>query len=175
MSPSEIPPAAEVGRIRPAQRPDVPAMLAIYNDAIRHTTATYDYEPRTLEQRLEWFDEHERDGYPMFVAVNVHNQVVGWSSLSRYHAKPGYRFTVENSVYVEEQHRGQGWGARLLAPLIDAAKARGYHAILAVIDGDNRTSIRLHERFGFEEVGRFKEIGFKFDRWLDVVYLERRV
>lgn len=148
-------------------------MLAIYNHAVVHTTATYDYEPRTLAQRLEWFDDHERERWPVFVAEDGPGTVVGWSSLSRYHQKPGYQFTAENSVYLAESHRGRGLGARLLTPLITAAGERGLHAILAVIDADNRASLRLHARFGFEQVGRFKQIGFKFGRWLDVIYLEK--
>ncbi len=164
---------AEPILIRPARRDDVPAILAIYNDAVARTTASYDYEPHPLELRLAWFDEHCRDGFPIFVAVDPALGVVGWSSLSRYHAKPGYRFTVENSVYVADGHRGRGVGGQLLAPLLEAARTRGFHAILAVIDSDNAPSIRLHAKFGFTEVGRFRQIGFKFDRWLDVVYLER--
>lgn len=161
--------------IRPAQRDDVPAILAIYNDAVRLTTATYDYEPWTLAQRLAWFDEHTRDDYPVFVAVEVGGAIAGFSSLSRYHHKPGYRFTSENSVYVAAPSRGRGIGARLLEPLIAAAQTRGLRAIIAAIDSANAASIRLHERFGFEEVGRFRQVGFKFDRWLDVVYLQRLV
>ncbi len=159
--------------IRPATRDDVPAILAIYNHAVLHTTATYDYEPRTLEQRLAWYEEHVRDGLPVFVAVDAAGIVAGWSSLSRFHAKPGYQFTAENSVYVAEAHRGQRLGARLLAPLIEAAQRRGLRAIIAVIDSGNEASLRLHARFGFERVGYFRQIGYKFGRWLDVVYLER--
>jgi phosphinothricin acetyltransferase len=166
---------AEPLLIRPARRDDVPAILAIYNDAVARTTASYDYEPQPLELRLAWFDEHRRDGYPIFAAVDATGALVGWSSLSRYHAKPGYRFTAEDSVYVADGHRSRGVGAQLLAPLMDAARLRGFHAILAVIDNDNAPSIRLHAKFGFVEVGRFRQVGFKFDRWLDVVYLERLV
>lgn len=165
-------PAGDCYTLRLARRDDVPAILAIYNDAVLHTTATYDYEPRTLEQRLAWFDDHVRDDLPIIVATDAAGGVVGWSSLSRYHHKPGYRFTVENSIYVAGGHQGRGLGARLLAPLIDAARRRELRAIIAVIDSGNEASLRLHARFGFEQVGHFREIGFKFGRWLDVVYLE---
>jgi phosphinothricin acetyltransferase len=161
--------------LRPATRDDVPAILAIYNHAVLHTTATYDYEPRTLDQRLAWYDDHERDALPIFVAVSAAGTIAGWSSLSRYHLKPGYRFTAENSIYVAEGHQGRGLGARLLAPLIDAARARGLRAIIAVIDSANEPSLRLHAKFAFEQVGHFRQIGFKFGRWLDVVYLERLI
>ena len=159
--------------IRRAQRADLPAILEIYNDAVLTTTATYDYEPRPLEHRTAWFEDHERNDYAMFVAVDEHGRVVGWSALNRYHDRVGYRFTTENSVYVAADQRGKGVGKLLLAPLIEAARARGLHAIIAAIDAANEASIRLHASFGFVPVGHFKQTGFKFGRWLDVVYLER--
>ncbi|MBI3415420.1 MAG: N-acetyltransferase [Verrucomicrobia bacterium] len=159
--------------IRPATRADLPGILEIYNDAVLNTTATYDYEPRTLEHRTAWFEDHERSNYPVFVAINETGKLVGWSALNRFHDRIGYRFTTENSVYIAAAHRGQGIGKLLLAPLIDAARARALHAILACIDATNEASIRLHARFGFERVGLFKQVGFKFGRWLDVVYMER--
>jgi phosphinothricin acetyltransferase len=118
-------------------------------------------------------EEHQRDNYPVFVAQDEAGRIVGWSALNPFHARMGYRFTSENSVYVAADSRGQGIGRLLLAPLIDAGRARGLHAIIAVIDADNEASIRLHVRFGFEKVGHFKQTGFKFNRWLDVVYMER--
>lgn len=159
--------------IRPATRADCPGILAIYNDAVLTTTATYDYEPRTLAQREEWFDQHVRDDYAIFVAEDDAGHIVGWSALNPYHARPGYRFTTENSVYIATDRRGQGLGKLLLAPLIAAAQKRGLHAIIAAIDATNEVSLRLHSRFGFVQVGHFKQVGYKFDRWLDVIYLER--
>lgn len=165
--------------IRRAVRADCPGILAIYNEAVLTTTATYDYEPRSLEHRQQWFADHEQSDYPIFVAVEPQPDgtelIVGWSALNQFHDRVGYRFTTENSVYVAASHRGRGIGSRLLAPLIPAAKERGLHAIIAAIDAANEASIRLHVKFGFESVGRFKETGFKFGRWLDVAYLERRV
>jgi L-amino acid N-acyltransferase len=158
--------------VRPARREDLPAILEIYNEAVLHTTATYDCEPRTLDERAAWFEDHARHGYAVFVAVTGGGRVVGWSALNQYRARKGYRFTTENSVYVAADHRGRGIGGRLLAPLIEAARQGGFHVILAGIDAANDASIRLHGAFGFREVARFKEVGFKFDRWLDVVYLE---
>lgn len=159
--------------IRPATRADLPGILEIYNDAVLTTTATYDYEPRSLEHRTAWFDDHERTNYPIFVAIDDTGRLVGWSALNRYHDRMGYRFTTENSVYIAADHRGRGIGKLLLAPLIAAASERNLHAILAAIDATNEASIRLHARFGFERVGLFKQVGFKFGRWLDVVYMER--
>ncbi len=160
--------------VRRATRDDCAAILAIYNDAVLKTTASYDLEPRTLEHRLQWFDAHAAQGLPVFVAV-LDGRVVAWSSLSRFHDRYGYRFTCENSIYVEEAHRGRGLGGLLLAPLIDAARDLGLHTIIAVIDASNEASVRLHTRHGFVECGRFKEVGHKFNRWLDVVYLQRMI
>jgi L-amino acid N-acyltransferase YncA len=161
--------------LRPASHADLPGILEIYNEAVLNTTATYDYEPRTLEQRQQWFEERQRDNYPVFVAVDDTGCIAGWSALNPFHARPGYRFTSENSVYVAADQRGRGLGKLLLAPLVEAAKTRGLHAIIAAIDATNEASIRLHARFGFEQVGHFKQTGFKFGRWLDVVYMERLI
>jgi L-amino acid N-acyltransferase len=158
--------------VRRATRADVPGILDIYNDAVARTTASYDYEPRTLEHRLAWFEDHSRHDYAVFVAVGAGEQVLGWSALNRYHDRVGYRFTAENSIYVASAHRGQGLGKQLMSPLIEAARLRSLHAILAAIDGSNEASIRLHAGFGFQTVGRFKEVGYKFGRWLDVLYME---
>jgi len=158
--------------VRPAIRADLPAILEIYNEAVLNTTASYDYEPQTLEHRVAWFDDHVKNHQPVFVAVDEMERVVGWSSLSRYHDRKGYRFTMENSVYVAADRRGLGIGRMLLKPLIESAQKNGVHAIIAAIDASNQASIRLHASFGFEKVGHFKEVGYKFDRWLDVVYME---
>lgn len=168
--------AADPITIRPAVRSDCPGILAVYNEAVLTTTATYDYEPRTLEHRLQWFDDHERGGFAVFVAVETDSQgletVVGWSALNRYHDRMGFRFTSENSVYVAASHRGRGLGKRLLAPLIPAARARGLRAVIAAIDASNTASLKLHEGFGFVQVGLFRRVGYKFGRWLDVAYFE---
>jgi len=161
--------------VRPATHADLPGILEIYNEAVLNTTATYDYEPRTLEHRTQWFEERTRDKYPIFVAADGGGRVVGWSALNPFHARYGYRFTAENSVYVAADMRGKGVGKVLLGPLVEGAKIRGLHAIIAAIDADNEASIRLHAGFGFEKVGHFKQTGFKFGRWLDVVYMERLV
>jgi L-amino acid N-acyltransferase len=162
--------------IRPAVRADCPAILEIYNEAVLTTTATYDYEPRTLQHRLEWFDAHEQAGLPVFVAEVSEGggpgRVAGWASLNRFHDRPGYRFTVENSIYIEAASRGRGLGGLLLGELVRAARAGGYHSVIAVIDAANEASIRLHARHGFRPVAHFPEVGFKFGRWLDVVDMQ---
>jgi phosphinothricin acetyltransferase len=159
--------------VRPATTTDLKPILEIYNEAVANTTASYDYEPRTLEHRRAWFDDHVQNNYAVFVATDGDGNVVGWSALSRFHDRMGYRFTAEDSVYVAAEMRGQGIGKLLLSALIEAARKRSLHAILAAIDAQNAASIRLHASFGFAEVARLKEVGFKFGRWLDVVYMER--
>jgi L-amino acid N-acyltransferase len=137
-----------------------------------HTTASYDYEPRTLEHRMAWFEDHLKHDYAVFVAVAADQRVVGWSALNRYHDRLGYQYTAENSIYIAADMRGRGIGKQLLSPLIEAARDRSLHAILAAIDASNQASIRLHAGLGFQTVGHFKEVGFKFGRWLDVVHME---
>jgi L-amino acid N-acyltransferase len=159
-------------QVRPATREDLPAIVEIYNDAVLNTTASYDYEPHSMEQRVAWFEAHQQNRQPVFVAVE-NSTVLGWSSLSSFRERIGYRFTVENSVYVAAAHRRRGVGAALIPPLIESAQVLGMRAIIAAIDAQNETSIRLHARFGFMTVGHFKQVGFKFGRWLDVVYMER--
>jgi phosphinothricin acetyltransferase len=159
-------------KVRPASQDDLSGILEIYNEAVLNTTATYDYDPRTIEHRLAWYDDHVKNNYPIFVAVNDQGRVVGWSALNQFHARIGYRFTSENSVYVAADQRGQGIGKLLMPPLIEGARQRGLHAILAGIDANNEASVRLHASFGFEKVAHLRQVGFKFGRWLDVIYME---
>src|SRR5687767_6172102 len=121
-----------------------------------------------MEHRLAWYELHQKQDLPVLVAESEAG-VIGWGSLSKYHDRIGYRFTVEDSVYIAEPHRGQGIGKALLAPLLAAARDRKLRAIIGAIDADNQASIRLHASFGFEKVGHLKKVGYKFDRWLDVV------
>jgi phosphinothricin acetyltransferase len=158
--------------IRPATIADLPGILDIYNEAVQNTTASYDYEPRTTEAQIAWFEEKAKGNYPVFVAEDERGRIVGWGALSAFRGRIGYRFTVEDSVYVAADQRGRGIGKRLLAALIVAARERGFHAIIAGIDAEGEASVRLHEAFGFERVAYLKEVGYKFGRWLDVVLME---
>ena len=157
--------------VREAAEADQQVILDIYNEAVLHSTATFDLEPRTWEEQRRWSEEHRPPNH-VFVATTG-DTVVGWGSLSSFRSKPGYRFTAEDSIYVHRDHRGNGIGAALLERLIEAARDGGFHSIMALIDGDNAVSVRLHERFGFRHVGTFREVGYKFDRWLDVVHMQR--
>lgn len=158
--------------VRSAEREDVPAILAIYNDAVLNTTASYDYEPHTLDQRLAWYDEHVERRWPVFVAVNADGMVAGWCALGKFRDKIGYRYSTEHSIYIAPGSRKQGIGSLLLPVLIDSARSLGYHAMIAGMDASNEPSQRLHARFGFEQVAHFKQVGFKFGRWLDLIFMQ---
>ena len=157
--------------IRSATAADLPAILTIYNDAILTTTAVYDYQPHTLAMRQAWYEAKIAAGLPVFVADDA-GMVVGFSSLGPFRAWAAYKYTVENSIYVAAERRGQGIGKLLLLPLIDAARQLEMHAIIAGIDATNVASYRLHQRCGFVEVAHFREVGYKFGRWLDLKFLE---
>ncbi len=157
--------------IRPAAEADLPQLLDIYNHVILNTTAVYQYTPQTLEMRRTWYDAKQKDGHPVFAAEEG-GKIVGFSSYGPFRAWAAYKYTVENSVYVSEDQRGKGTGKLLLQPLIEAAGRQGLHAIIAGIDASNASSIRLHQSFGFEEVAHFRQVGYKFGRWLDLKFLQ---
>lgn len=157
--------------IRNATENDLPEILAIYNDVILHTTAVYDYEPHTLEMRRQWFATKQEQGFPVFVATE-NDQIVGLSSIGPFRAWAAYKFSVENSVYVAGDCRGKGIGKLLIPPLIQAARDLNLHTIIAGIDASNEASLKLHEHFGFKEVAHFKEVGYKFNRWLDLKFFQ---
>ena len=157
--------------IRHAEESDLPAMLEIYNEIIVNTTAVWHDEPHTLEMRQAWFAQRKEQGFPVFVAVEE-RQLLGFSTIGPFRPWPGYRYTVENSVYVAANCRGKGVANLLMPPLIVAAKELNLHAIVAGIEASNEASIKLHNKFGFTEVAHFKEVGFKFGRWMDLKFLE---
>ena len=152
--------------IREAIASDLNSILEIVNHAIANTTAIYDYDPRTLEQQRMIFETKKANKFPLFV-IEVDTEILGFGTYDTFRTKIGYRFTVEHSVYVKEGFAGKGIGALLLQKLIDTAKEENYHIMIGVIDASNENSIKFHERFGFQSMGILKEVGFKFDRWLD--------
>ena len=152
--------------VRKATSSDLSSILEIVNHAILNTTAIYDYDVRTLEEQTIIFESKQARNFPLFVA-EVNNEVVGFGTYDSFRTKVGYRFTVEHSVYVKDGFAGKGIGKLLLQKLIDTAKEENYHIMIGVIDASNENSIRFHEKFGFESKGILKEVGFKFDRWLD--------
>jgi phosphinothricin acetyltransferase len=121
--------------------------------------------------RRQWFKTKQEQGFPVFVATENEN-IVGLSSIGPFRAWAAYKYSVENSVYVSTECRGKGIGKLLMPPLIDAARELKLHTIIAGIDATNEASLKLHGHFGFKEVAHFKEVGYKFDRWLDLKFLQ---
>lgn len=157
--------------VRKAMETDLAAMLDIYNEIILHTTAVYDYKPHTMEMRKQWWETKQQQGFPVFVAEED-GRLLGFSSIGPFRAWAAYQYSVENSVYVAASARRKGIGKLLIPPLIETARKMGLHTIIAGIDATNESSLRLHRHFGFEEVAHFKQVGWKFDRWLDLKFLQ---
>jgi L-amino acid N-acyltransferase len=158
-------------QVRQARQVDLPQILEIYNEVIANTTAVYDYHPHTLEMRQEWFRIKHEQGFPVFVAEE-NNRILGLSSIGPFRNWAAYQFTVENSIYVACELRGKGIGKLLMPPLIEAAIQLNMHIMVAGIDANNEASLKLHRNFGFEEVAHFREVGYKFGKWLDLKFLQ---
>jgi phosphinothricin acetyltransferase len=165
-------------RIRLAERRDAAGIRAIYNHYVTGSTAIFDLVPRTLDEQVQWIDEHS-GGHPAVVAVvptgDGAEEVVGFGSLSPFRSRPAYATTVEDSVYLLADHHRRGIGRMLLEELVRLAGLHGFHSVIARITGDNEPSIALHAACGFEVVGTEREVGRKFGRWLDVVEMQRLV
>jgi L-amino acid N-acyltransferase YncA len=157
--------------IRPATPADLPAINAIYNHYVLHSTCTYQTEPSTEAERLEWF-QHHGEKHPVIVAEED-GQVIGWGSLSRFHPRAAYGHSVEDSVYLHHEWLGRGLGSVILEELLRLAKALGHHTVLGGIDADQKGSVALHAKFGFVKVSHLKEVGFKQGRWLDVIWMQK--
>ncbi len=157
-------------RVRKAAECDLPALLDIYNYVVRTSAATFDLEEQTLEQRRKWFAKFD-DQYPLLVA-DEDGTVVGYACLSKFRDRPAYRQTAESSVYVHRDHQGKGIGKRLMTELIGLAQTLGYHTIVAGITSGNGASVNLHVQLGFQPIGVFREVGFKFGRYHDVTFYQ---
>jgi len=156
--------------IRDAVLSDLPSILKIYNYAVKNLAASFDIEEKTLVERWRWFNKH-RGKYPLIVA-ELNGRVVGYCCLSSFRDKAAYSHAAELSIYVAPGYWGRGIGTQLMQEILRRAEKLRYHTIVAGITADNQTSIRLHRKFGFELVGCFKEVGFKFGRWHDVHFYQ---
>jgi L-amino acid N-acyltransferase YncA len=155
--------------IRVAELPDVPAITEIYNEAVLTTVATFDLEPRSIDDRTEWFLRHDSARHPVIVAESAGTRrVLGWASLSRWSDKCAYDGAAEVSLYVAASARGRGVGKALLTEILRLGREAGLHTVISRITGGNEVSLRLHDAFGFTHVGTMKEMGLKFGRVLDV-------
>jgi L-amino acid N-acyltransferase YncA len=158
--------------IRNATKKDLSSILEILNFEIEHSTSVYDENPWTLETILIWFTEKTYMDFPIFVAAE--NEIVcGYGTFGKYRPHDGFRFTVEHSIYVSLENRGKGIGHLLLVKLIQSARELSLHSMIAGIDAENEKSCKFHQEFGFVEVGRIREVGFKFDRWLDLIFMQK--
>jgi phosphinothricin acetyltransferase len=163
--------AAVTIAIRDARDSDLMEILAIYNDAVLTTTAVYDYQPRSEAQQAVWFQAKRDQGLPILVADDC-GAVAGFASYGPFRPWPAYLHSVENSLYVAPDRRSRGIGSMLLPALIRRASERGLHTMIAGVDAENQASLRLHAKFGFRPVAHFREVGWKFERWLDLAFLQ---
>ena len=158
--------------IQDATAADLPGILLIYNDAVLHSTAIWNETEVDLANRRAWLAERTAAGWPVLVARDEAGRVLGYASYGSWRSIEGFRHTVEHSVYVRAAQRGQGLGAALLQALIARASARGVHVMVAAIERENAASIRLHQRLGFVISGQMPQVGRKFERWLDLTFMQ---
>lgn len=157
--------------IRLANENDLDSILEIFNEAILNTTSIYTYKPQTYEDRKAWFDKKMEEGFPVFV-FEMDDRVVGFAAYGPFRPFPAYKYTIEHSVYVHKDYRGKGIGEKLLIQLINSANTRGYATMIAGIDSLNEKSISLHKKLGFVYSGTINKAGFKFSKWLDLVFYQ---
>ncbi len=157
--------------IRNAVENDFSKITAIYNEVVLSSTAIYRDEPTTEAERIAFWQSRNQQNYPTLVACHE-GEVIGFATFGDFRAWPGYRYTVEHTVHVDAAWRGRGVGSRLVRSLTPLAAALDKHVMIGGIDAENRASLRLHERLGFERVAHFKEVGFKFGRYLDLVFVQ---
>jgi phosphinothricin acetyltransferase len=158
-------------QIRDAVQADFDQITAIYNDVLANSTAIYSDRPATVEERISWWRGRIAQGFPVLVAAEAAH-IAGFATFGDFRAWPGYRFTVEGTVHITSGSRGQGIGTELLRAILARAKAMGKHIMIAGVDSENAASLRFLERFGFEPAGHLREVGYKFDRYLDLVFLQ---
>ena len=147
-------------------------ILEIFNHAILHTTALYEYKPRTMATMQQWFANKIAGNFPVIGLKAEDGTLLAFGSYGTFRAFPAFKYSVEHSVYVHPDHQGKGYGSQILAALIDAATAQQYHLLIGGIDADNTGSIALHQKYGFVHSGTIQQAGFKFGRWLDLAFYQ---
>lgn len=151
----------------------LPSIMAIFNDAIIHSTALWEYNPRTLETITAWYEAKTRGNFPVIGIENNEGEFMGFASYGVFRNWPGYKYSVEHSVYVDARFHGKGIGTLLMQELIRLAQSQNYHTMIGAIDASNEASMALHRRLGFEYCGTIRQAGFKFGHWLDMVLYQR--
>jgi L-amino acid N-acyltransferase len=157
--------------IRFAQKKDLQDILDIYNDAVLHTTAVYTYKAQTLESREIWFNQKMDEGYPVIV-YELDNKVVGFATFGPFRPWPAYKYSIEHSIYVDNNYQRKGIATSLLKEIISIANEREYKTLIGGIDAANEKSIAMHEKFGFVHSGTIKNAGYKFNQWLDLAFYQ---
>ncbi len=148
------------------------SILDIFNEAIANTTALYAYQPRTMDFMAEWFAAKDSGNYPVLGCLDEYGQLTGFASYGPFRQWPAYKYTIENSVYVHKDFRGQGIGRQLMAALIERAVEQDYHTMVAGIDEKNAASIALHTTFGFFHSGTIQHAGYKFSQWQNLAFYQ---
>lgn len=154
-----------------ADEANLPGILAIYNDAVQNTTAIWNETLVDLANRRAWLLERQAQGFPVLAALDA-GEVLGYASYGTWRNFEGFRHTVEHSVYVRRDQRGRGLGLRLMQALIERARTADLHVMIAAIEAENASSIRLHQRLGFVVTGQMPQVGRKFERWLDLTFMQ---
>jgi L-amino acid N-acyltransferase len=157
-----------------ATEADLAGLVGIYNQVVASSTAIFSHLAVTLDERRHWWQARIAQGYPVLVARDG-GAVAGFATFGEFRSSPGYRFTVEHTVHVRADARGRGIGTQLMQQLLPRAAALGKHVMIAGVDADNTASIRFHERLGFVQAARLREVGYKFERWLDLLFLQRAI
>ncbi|MBD8034761.1 MULTISPECIES: GNAT family N-acetyltransferase [Solibacillus] len=157
--------------IRRATKEDVPTILEIFNDNVINSTAIYMYKEQTLEQRIHWFKQKQNAGEPL-VVFDVDGEVAGYATYGSFRAYPAFQYTVEHSVYVHKNHYKKGIASKLMHWLIEEANVNGVKTMVGCIDKENTASIKIHEKLGFTYSGTVRNAGYKFGRWLDLVFYQ---
>ncbi|MCB1954820.1 MAG: N-acetyltransferase [Rhodocyclaceae bacterium] len=160
--------------IRDAEASDAAGIAAIYNDAVIHTTAIWNETPVDADNRRAWLAERQAGGFPVLVAEGE-GHILGYATFGPWRPHEGYRHTVEHSVYVLDAARGRGLGRALMQALLARAADAGLHVMVGGIEAGNQASLALHRALGFRETARMPQVGRKFDRWLDLVFMQRFV
>ena len=158
--------------LRPCTEQQLPEILDIFNDAILNSTALYDYKTRTLDMMQAWYADKQIGNYPIVGAFDENNLLLGFSTYGMFRVRPAYKYSIEHSVYVRPDKRGQGLGKILLKEIIKKAQEQNFHTLVGVIDASNTVSMKLHEAEGFVLTGIMKEVGYKFGKWLDAAFYQ---
>ena len=159
-------------QIKPCTEKQLSEILDIFNDAILHSTALYDYKIRTMETMHAWYADKVNHNYPIVGAFDENNLLLGFATYGMFRVRPAYKYTVEHSVYVRPDRRGEGIGKILLKEIIKKAEEQDFHVMVGVIDASNSVSLKLHENEGFVLTGVMKEVGYKFGKWLDAAFYQ---